>query len=324
MKRWRLLAGLLASSAFAHVISMSNGLATVNGNRVEYILRMPAYEVPQGTDPARALLDRIRFSSGFETARRLDGECHLDASAATYLCAANFQFTQPVERLGVDCRFYEATVPNHIHMLRAERAGKYDQAILDSAFPTAMMAFRPPTAVEVAIDQSGSAAMRVWTNLAQILLLAALALAARSYRELFVLMGVFLLGECGGTLAMLRTGWQPSLRFAEAAAALTLAYAALEIIAFPKSGGRWLLALLFGAFQGMFFALFIDQSGFRTLWVLTGASVGLAAIAAVCALLGLGIARVVTREVWRRRLGVAASSGLLVTGAVWFALRMRS
>ena len=40
---------------------------------------------------------------------------------------------------------------------------------------------------------------------------------------------------------ILRADWQPSPRFAEAAAALALAYLALEILAFPQSRGRWLL-----------------------------------------------------------------------------------
>jgi len=322
---WRFLAaGLLASSASAHVISMSSGFATVNGNRVEYVLRMPAYEVPAGTDPARALLDHIEFSSGFETARRLDGECHLDASAATWICAANYEFSSPVQKLGVDCRFYEITVPNHIHMLHAERAGKSDQAILDSTFPSASLAFRPPTAVELAIDQAVSGVRRVWTNLAQVLLLIALALAARSYGEFALFVAVFLAGECGGTFALLRTAWQPSLRFAEAAAALALAYLALEVVAFPKSSGRWLLALVFGAFQGMFFSLFVAQSGFEMAWVLAGAALGALTIAGVCALTGLAAVRVMTRESIRKILRTLASYALLLTGLVWFTLRLRS
>jgi len=321
---WRFSLGLLSVHAAAHAISMSSGFATVNGNRVEYVLRMPAYEVPSGTDPTRALFDHIEFSSGFETARRLDGECHLDAGAATWICAANYEFSGPVQKLGVDCRFYEATVPNHIHMLHAERAGKSDQAILDSTFPSASLAFRPPTAVELATDQSVSGIRRVWTNLAQVLLLIALALAARSYGEFALLITVFLAGECGGTFALLRTAWQPSLRFAEAAAALALAYLALEIVAFPKSGGRWLLALVFGAFQGMFFSLFIAQSGFESGSVLAGAALGACAIAGVCALGGLAAMRAVGSESVRRILRNIGSYALLATGLVWFTLRLRS
>jgi hypothetical protein len=313
MRRAFAIGLLTAAPAGAHVISMSSGFVTVAGNRVEYLLRMPDYEIAQLKDPARTLFDHIRFTSGFETARRLDGECHDDPAAATLICAANYEFSRPVERLGVDCGFHEVTVPNHIHLLRAERAGKYDQAILDSAFSSATLAFRPPTAIETAIEQSAAGAMRVWTNLAQLLLLVALALAARSRRELALLAGAFLTGECGGTAILLRTPWQPPLRFAEAAAALALAYLALEILAFPKSGGRWLLALLFGGFQGMFFALFVAESDYGAGWVLAGACFAALAVAGLCSLPKLGMTL--------RAIGAGA---LMLTGIVWFCIRLRS
>jgi hypothetical protein len=312
MRRWLLLLAA-AMPASGHVISMSNGFAMVTGNRVEYVLRMPDYEIAQLKDPGRALLERIRFSSGLETARRVDGECRDDPSTSTLICAANYQFTAPVEKLGVDCRFYEATVPNHIHLLRAERDGKYDQAILDSAFSSATLAFRPPTAVETAAGESAAGAMRVWTNAAQVLLLVAIALAARSRRELAALVAAFLAGECAGTAILLRTLWQPPLRFAEAAAALAVAYLALEILAFPQSGGRWVLALLFGGFQAMFFALFVSDSGYGAGWVMTGACFAALAIAGLCAIPRPGP---ILRKV--------AASGFLIAGVVWFCIRLRS
>ena len=313
MSRVAVILVVAAMPAAGHVISMSNGFATVSGNRVEYILRMPDYEIAQVKDPARALLDRIRFSSGRKTARRVDGECHDDPSTSTLICAANYQFTAPVEKLGVECSFYEATVPNHIHLLRAERAGKYDQAILDSAFSSATLAFRPPTAVETAVGESAAGAMRVWTNLTQVLLLVAIGLAARTRREFAVLVAAFLAGECAGTAILLRTLWQPPPRFAEAAAALALAYLALEILAFPKSGGRWVLALMFGGFQGMFFALFVSDSGYSSGWVLAGACFAALAIAGLCAIPRPGP---ILRKV--------AAFGFLATGIVWFCIRLRS
>lgn len=317
-----LLALLTAATASAHSISMSNGFATLSGNRVEYILRMPAYEVPAGTDP-RALLETVRFSSGFETARRLDGECRLDG--ANWLCAANYLFSSRPERLGVECRLYELTVPNHIHMLHARRnTRETDRAILDSAFPSATIAFRPPTGFEVALDQSGSGAMRVFRNPTQLLLLVALALAARTRREFAALILVFLLGEVAGTVALPRSGWQPSPRFAEAAAALALAYLALEALAFPEAGGRWLLGLIFGAFQAMFFSLFIAESGYAPYWVLSGAAIGAAIAALACAAIGAGIGRVCGSGPWRRRLRTATAGALTVAGGAWFVLRLLS
>ena len=98
-------------------------------------------------------------SERFETGRRLDGECHADSESSTYLCAANYEFHRQFEQLGVDCTFFDVTVTNHIHMLHAERAGKSDQAILDSSFPSATLAFRPPTRAEIAVEQSGAGAM---------------------------------------------------------------------------------------------------------------------------------------------------------------------
>jgi hypothetical protein len=288
---------------------MSSGFANVSGNRVEYLLKMPTYEVQPGTD----VLSHIRFTSGFETGRRIDGECSTDAATATLICAADYQFSAPVEKLGVECSFYEVTVPNHIHLLRAERAGKYDQAILDSSISSATLAFRPPTAIETAIDQSVAGAKQAWRNLSQALLLVAIALAARSRKEFGLLFASFLAGECMGTAILLRTLWQPPLRFAEAAAALALAYLALEIVAFPQSGGRWIPALLFGGFQAMFFALFVSESGYEAGWVLTGACLAALPIAAVCALPRLGP--------WVRRGGACL---LGATGVIWFVLRLRS
>jgi hypothetical protein len=309
--------------AGAHAISMSTGYATVTGNRVEYLLHMPEYEMAHVRDPAHTLFQNIRFTSGFEAGRMTGGECHHDAAAATFICAANYEFSQPVDRLGVECTFYEVTVSNHIQMLHAEKAGKFDQAILDSAFPSATLSFRPPTAVELAIEQSGAGAMRVWTNSVQLLLLIAIAVAARSRRELLLTGMAFLAGECVAAALILRSVWQPSPRFAESATALALAYLALEIIAFPKSRGRWLLALIFGAFSGMYFSIFISQSGFQTAWVLAGAS--FAAIVVLCGALLAGylIAKLNLQGAQRAVLTKASASVLLVTGAVWFYLRLR-
>lgn len=315
---------LSAAQAPAHVISMSMGYATVAGNRVEYLLRMPAYEVANVKDPERALLGHIRFTSGFETGRVTGQECHRDRASDNFICAANYEFSQPVERLGVECSFYAVTVPNHIHMLHAERAGKSDQAILDSSFSSATLAFRPPTAAEQAVEQSGAGAFRVWTNWAQLLLLIALGIAARSRKELMWTGAAFLAGETAGTAVILRSAWQPSARFSEAAVALALTYLALEILVFPKSQGRWILALLFGAFAGMYFSVFVNESGYRAAWVLAGAAFAALTVLAAVALAGHAVARLPVRDFGRMVLTKAAASALFITGSIWFYLRLRA
>jgi hypothetical protein len=229
-----------------------------------------------------------------------------------------------VERLGVECSFYEVTVPNHIHMLHAERGGKSDQAILDSSFPSATLGFRPPTAAELAVEQSVAGAFRVWSNWAQLLLLIALGIASRSRSELAWTGAAFLLGEIVGTAAILRSAWQPSPRFAEAAVALALTYLALEIIAFPKSQGRWILALIFGAFSGMYFSVFVNESGYRAAWVLGGSGFAVATVLAVLALAGYAVSRLPLRLYARTILTKAAAAALFITGSVWFYLRLRA
>jgi len=214
-------------------------------------------------------------------------------------------------------------VPNHVHMLHAERAGKYDSAVLDSSFDTGTLTFRPPTVIEIAAEQAGAGAIRVWKGAAQMLLLIALALAARSRRELMVSGLTYLIGEWIGTAAILHYGWQPQPRFAEAAVALALAWLALEMIAFPTSGGRWMLALVFGGFEGMFFSLFIADSGYKTGWVLAGAAFASIVVFALTALVRRLLGRVSAPPRYGMTAERIAACALLVTGATWFVVRLR-
>ena len=117
------------------------------------------------------------------------------------------------------------------------------------------------------------------------------------------MLAAFLAGECAGTALLLRTLWQPPLRFAEAAVALAVAYLALEILSFPESGGRWMLAFVFGGFEAMLFALFVADSGYRAGWVLTGACLAALAVGVVCA-----VAR--PPERYRRALGKVAAGAV--------------
>jgi len=321
--RASVLAVLWAGAASGHAISMSSGFATVQGNRLEYILRMPQYEMSHIANPDRTLFDHIRFTSGGETALRLNSECHPDPASANVVCAANYQFRSRVERLDVESTLHEVTVPNHIHLLHAERNGKTDQAILDSTFPSASLAFRPPTLLELLAEQAGAGAVRAYSGAVQLLLLAALAAAARRRRELLILGAAFVSGECAGTAAILQANWQPTQRFAEAAVALALAYLALENLAFPESKGRWLLALVFGAFEGMYFARFITESGYRAEYVLGGAAGADALGLALAALLAWSASRIPSAgrfEVPARRV---ASAALMAGGLGWFLMRLR-
>jgi hypothetical protein len=285
-------------------MSMSSGDLTVNGARAHYELRMPLYEITHATNPAQTLVEHIRFSG----ARMVQHECHADTAHDAYLCSADYEWSSPVDRIDAECTFAQITVPNHVHLLRAEMGGKHDQAVFDLGFTRATLRFRPPTKAEIAITQSGAGFLRALGGPVQLLFLAALVLAARSRRELLALAGMFLLGQIASVAIVSRTSWQPAARFVEAAAALTIAYLAVEILLLPKAGSRWLIAGVLGVFHGLYFCLFVQTTEYSAAVVLAGA--------AVAEVLALALLWFVSRPVrrWERILCAA----LLVFGAVWF------
>lgn len=309
---------LSAWPAWGHMISMSSGDLTVDGTRAHYELRMPLYEAAHVPDPERGLLEHIRFASGGRDAKLLAKNCRADAARNIYLCTADYEFAAPVDRLDVECTFHAVTVPNHVHLLRAEMDGKWDQAVFDLSFPRATLRFRPPTPAEIVATQCGAGFIRALGGLVQVLFLAALVLAARSRRELLALAVLFLAGQIASVLAMPHTGWQPAARFVEAAAALTVAYLAVEILFLPHAGARWLVAGVLGGFHGLYFHLFVQTTGYRPGLVLAGAAAAEVIAIAILAPVFSRVGRVARAL---RPVQVSASA-LLVFGLAWFFLRL--
>jgi len=316
------LAGLavLAVPACAHVMSMSSADLTIHGASAHYELRLPLYEIAHVRNPEQALFEHIRFSSAGRAAGLLDKSCREDAAQNSYLCDAHYEFAAPVETLDVECTFYAVTVPNHVHLLRVENDGKHDQGLFDISFPDATLRFRPPSALETAAAETGAGFMRALGGPVQILFLAGLVLAARSRRELFLLAAMFLTGQMVSALVVPHLRWQAPPRFVEAAAALTVAYLAVEILTLPQAGMRWLVMTVLGGFHGLYFALFLSTSGYRALYVLSGAAFGeILAIAAI----GLLFFRLSRRLAALKPVPVSALVMLLI-GMFWFFLRLRS
>lgn len=242
------------------------------GARAHYELRMPLYEMAHVADAAHGLLDGIHFSAGGREAKRVAQSCRTDQPDGVYVCTADYDFGAPVERVDVECTLTAVTVPNHVHLLRAEMGSKRDQAVFDLSFTHTTLRFRPPTPLETAATESGAGFIRALGGMVQLLFLAALVLAARSRRELLALTAMFLAGQIASALAMPHTGWNPAPRFVEAAAALTVAYLAVEILLLPKAGARWLIAAVLGAFHGLYFHLFLQTTGYQPALVLAGAA----------------------------------------------------
>jgi hypothetical protein len=250
----------------------------------------------------------------------MTSNCRAESERDTYVCDAEYEFAAPPDRIEAECTLAAITVPNHVHLLRAEMGGKHDQGVFDVSFTRATLRFRPPSAAETAMTEAGGGFLRALGGPAQILFLAALALAARSRSELLRLMGMFLAGQALAVLAVPRTGWQPAPRFVEAAAALTIAYLAVEILLLPKAGARWLIAGVLGVFHGLFLCLFVTTAEYRPGLVLAGAAAAEITVGAVLALL---FSRVMK---WARALRPVevCASALLVFGLVWFILRLRA
>jgi hypothetical protein len=319
MKTLVILQVIGASLLSAHVMSMSTGDVTVQGNRAHYELRMPVYEIAHVKNPETSLFEHIRFSTAGQEGRLTQKSCHEDMSQGSYLCSADYEFPVPVDRLDVECTFHTVTVPNHVHLLRAQKEGKSDQAIFDFSFSKAQIRFDPPTALETAVTQSGAGLARALGGLVQILFLATLALAARSRRELAALAGMFLLGQIATAVIAPRTSWEPAPRFVEAATALTIAYMAVEILALPEAGKRWLIAGALGVFHGLYFALFLRATGYSPVYVLAGAAFGELLLIALFAFVFSRISRLL--EGMRP---VQVSAGLLLgIGMFWFFLRLK-
>ena len=161
--------------------------------------------------------------------------------------------------------------------------------------------------------------MRALGGAVQLLFLAALVLAARSLRELFALAGMFLDGQAASVLIVPHTGWQPAARFVEAAAALAVAYLAVEILLLPHAGARWLIAGVLGGFHGLYFHLFLQTTDYRAVYVLAGAA---AAELAALAILALAFSRVGRMARALRPVQVSAAA-LLLFGVAWFVMRLR-
>ncbi|MCC6536183.1 MAG: HupE/UreJ family protein [Bryobacterales bacterium] len=314
-----LLLLLLSAGARAHMVSMSSGEVRVEGARARYELRVPLYEVAHVKDPERTLLDAVVFSSAGAPSRRTEATCRQEKSEDALICIAVYEFAAPVEVLTARSRLHAALVANHVHLLRATRGDVTDQALLDLSFPQADIRFRPPTSWELAVQHAGAGALRVLGGLAQWLFLAALVLAARSRRELFMLTAMFCAGEVAAALIVPQMNWTPAPAFIEAASALTIAYLAVEILLFPEAGQRWLVVAVLGAFHGLYFAMFTTTGNLRGGWVMAGVLAAELPLLAAMAWLFSRLARPLAAL----RPVRAAAALLVVTGLVWFAMRLK-
>ena len=62
-------------------------------------------------------------------------ESHCADQAGAYTCDATYEFPEPVDVLDVQCTLASVTVPkDHVHVLRAYKGDKMDEAVFDLSF----------------------------------------------------------------------------------------------------------------------------------------------------------------------------------------------
>lgn len=309
---------LFALPVSAHVMSMSSGELRVDGTTAKLEVRMPVYEIADLENPETKILDAFTLRVNAAEARRTSGECREISTEAAYLCKAEYQLPEEPKVLEVDCRLAEATVPNHVHILRAVRGDVAEQEVFDYTTTRHEIRFVPPTSWELFVQEAGAGVKRVLTGPAQWLFLLALAVAARSRKELLWIGAAFVASQALSAVIVETQRWNPPPRFVESAGALTVAYLAVEVLALPEAGARWLVAAGMGVFHGLYFGIFLSQGQMHPARVLSGAGVAELAL--------LGVFGVV---VWRLRKDFGdplftriVASLLLVVGLGWFAWRM--
>jgi hypothetical protein len=134
------------------------------------------------------------------------------------------------------------------------------------------------------------------------------------------LTGAFLIAETAACLLAPRVTFALSPRFIEAAAALTIAYLAFEIVLLPNSTFRWLVVGVLGLFHGTYFSIFLTESGYHSATFLAGVATAELLLIGVLAVIVTRLARFA----WMRRVVPVAASLLLTVGVVWFFLRLRA
>lgn len=304
----------LSASASAHVVSVSQGELTLDGQMASYELRMPLSEVPNVEEPQRVLLDAIEIRAGGQTAPREECACRADVGQEVYTCRAGYRLLDPPATVVVRCDFPSVTVPHHVHILRSGSGETARQTVFDITSREAEIRFVPPTLWEVVRTEAGIGLRKPITSPELFLFLVALALAARNRQELAACAGAFLFAQAvtGGIFSSVE--WSPPFLFLEAAAALAVAYLASEILFLPDATKRWLVCAGMGFFHGLFLAAFIQSVEMQSSFVLPGA-LGTEGLLAV----GLGTLRL------RFVTGRAEQLGgilLLVVGIAWFGLRV--
>ena len=169
------------------------------------------------------------------------------------------------------------------------------------------------------MTQSAAGFVRALGGAVQILFLAALVLASRGRKELLALAVMFGAGQVAAVFIVPHTNWQPPPRSWRRPWRWRWRTWRWRSCCCRKRGrdGQW--RVLLGVFQGLYFVLFLQNTGYRPGLVLAGAAAAEAVLMAIFALVFSQIARAAKAV---RPVQVSAAA-LLIFGMTWFFLRLR-
>ena len=273
LSRWAVGAGaaIWVCSGSAHVLSVSQGNLSLDGQSVRYELRMPLLEAPSDRDREQMLLQALKVRSDGSEGTRGKGGCSEDRGQELYICEAEFLFAEPPSKVSVRCDLPSVTVAHHVHILRSGEGDAARQTVFDITSREAEIRFVPPTWLETASTEVGAGFRKALTSPELLLFLVALTLAGRAREELAGCLGAFLLAQAVVATAGSLAGWQFSLGFLEAASALTVAYVASEVLFLPDAKNRWLVCAAIGCFHGLFLGAFLVAAQMNPAHFLPGA-----------------------------------------------------
>jgi hydrogenase/urease accessory protein HupE len=340
-----LLSGLVPLEALAHELGLSRGEYTLDGAAVRVQLTFARPDLlgllPELDEEKDGFLSAGELITGRERLKTTvrsglvvwsdSGECQLESQDTRLIkedgvaLEAKFVCGHPTERAQAEVLLLQGFAPGHRHLARVSSRGVVEDAVVLQQAPR----------VELSIHAGQGAALgpMLWMGIAHILggadhlvFLLGLLLVGGSLRGLLATITAFTVAH-SLTLAMMVLGpVAVSPWLIEPAIALSVVYVGIENFFVKNADRRWLITFPLGLVHGFGFAgalhgLAVPKELLLSALVFFNVGVELGQLAVLSVALPLVLwAR---RRPWFRLYGVRGlSSGVVLLGVGWFALRM--
>jgi hypothetical protein len=229
---------LFAIPLSAHLVSFSESELSLEGNRAEFRLSIPLYELEHLRQARETLLERFQFPGATLTASgcRAEGD--------QWQCRAAIVFPADPSSVKVKCDLAAVLVAGHVHVMRLRRAGYERSAVFDLTFREAVISVLAPAPAERWARNAAAGAARAVAGWSRWLWIAVLAFAMRrDWRMVAAAVAGAALGLFAGRPVL------PGLL--EAGAAAVAAYVSFEAGFFADGAWRWVGIAALGVASGL-------------------------------------------------------------------------